>query len=280
MLYYPVHPVLSDKRWFDVVQPHRSHLEPTRTPVKLPCTPGSPIQMVAQESSKELNHPELMSYDPVHPVPSFKRWLEQVRRGWTTPKSFGTNPNLCQTTLYIRFPQSSGVSSRFKGVEPPRSHLEPTRTPVKLPCTPGSPIQMVAQESSKELNHPELMSYDPVHPVPSFKRWLEQVRRGWTTPKSFGTNPNLCQTTLYIRFPQSSGVSSRFKGVEPPQSHLEPTRTHVILMIMHSSYWPSYRSLCYHPTDHPTDDYATILLTVMHVFCTKWKVRAGTHRDL
>ena len=30
-------------------------------------------------------------------------------------------------------------------------------------------------------------------------------------------------------------------------------------MIMHSSYWPSCWSLCYHPTDH----YATILVTVL-----------------
>ena len=28
-------------------------------------------------------------------------------------------------------------------------------------------------------------------------------------------------------------------------------------------YWLSYRSLCYHPTDRPTDHYATILLIIM-----------------
>ena len=136
MLYYPVHPVFSDKRWFEGVEPPRSHLEPTLTYLKLPCTPGSPSQMVVREGSKELNHPELMSYYPVHPVPSFKWWFEKVRRGSTIPRSFGTNPNLCQTTLYIRFPQSSGVSSRFEGVEPTHTH-------VKLTCTPRSFSQMV-----------------------------------------------------------------------------------------------------------------------------------------
>ena len=32
---------------------------------------------------------------------------------------------------------------------------------------------------------------------------------------------------------------------------------------MVASYWPSYRSLCYHPTDRPTDHYAIILLMIM-----------------
>ena len=85
-----------------------------------------------------MNHPELMSYYPVHPVPSVKRWVEQVR---TTLKS--------QTTLYTWFPQSRGGSSRFEGVEPPQTH-------VKLPCTPRSLSQMVVREGSKELNHPEV----------------------------------------------------------------------------------------------------------------------------
>ena len=163
MLYYPVHPVLSDKRCFDVVQPPRSHLEPPRTHVVLPCTSGSLRQTV-------------------------------VRCGSTTPKSFGTNPYLSQTTLYTRFPQSNGGSRRFKRVEPPRTN-------VILPCTPGSLIQTMVRAGSKGLNNPEviwnppqLMSNYSVHPVP-----------------------------------QSSGVSSRFEGVEPPRSHLEPTRTHVKL---------------------------------------------------
>ena len=54
MLYYPVHPVLSDKRWFDVVQPPRSHLEPPRTHVVLPCTPGSLRQTVVRCGSTTL----------------------------------------------------------------------------------------------------------------------------------------------------------------------------------------------------------------------------------
>ena len=71
--------------------------------------------------------------------------------------------------MYIRFPQSSGVSSKFEGVEPPQ-------TRVILPCTPGSLSQMVVREGSKELNHSELMSNYPVHPVPSVKLWFKQVR--------------------------------------------------------------------------------------------------------
>ena len=124
MSYYPVHPVFSDKWWFEGVQPPRSHLEPIRTPVKLPCTPRSLSQTMVQTGSREMNLPKLMSYYPVHPVLSDKWW--------------------------------------FEGVQLPRSHLEPIRTPVKLPCTPGSLSQMVVREGSKELNHPEVIWNQPV----------------------------------------------------------------------------------------------------------------------
>ena len=50
-----------------------------------------------------------------------------------------------------------------------------------------------------------------------------------------------------------------------------------MLIIMLPSYWPSYRSLCYHPTDRPTDHYANILLTILlmimlpsYCMCSYW----------
>ena len=123
--------------------------------LKLPCTPGSPSQMVVRAGSKELNLPKLISNYPAHPVPSVKWWFEKVRKSCTTPNScqttlytpfpqsnggsrrfegvepFGTNLNLSQTTLYTQFPQSNGGSRRFERVEP-------SQTDVILPCTPGS----------------------------------------------------------------------------------------------------------------------------------------------
>ena len=64
MLYYPVHPVPSDKWWFEGVELPRSHLEQPRTHVKLPCTPGFPSQMVVREGLKELNYPDQIPLPP------------------------------------------------------------------------------------------------------------------------------------------------------------------------------------------------------------------------
>ena len=174
---YTVHPVPSVKWWssrFEGVEPQSNggssrfeRVQPSRTHVKVPCTPSSFSQTVIRAGSKGLIHPELMSNYPVQPVPSVKWW-----------------------------------SSRFEGIETPRTHVKP-------PWTPDSLSQTVVQAGSKGLNHPELMSNYAVNQIPSVKRRFELIWKGWTTLNS-------CQTTLYTRFPQSNGGSSWFEGVEPP----------------------------------------------------------------
>ena len=158
---YPVHQVPSVKWWSSRFE----RVEPPRTNVKLPCTPGLLSQMVVQAGSKGLTRTTPNSCQTT----LYTRFL-QSNGGRASSKGLN-HPELMSSYPNTRFPQSNGGSSRFEGVEPPQTH-------VKLPCTPCSLSQTVVRAGSKGLNHPKLMSNYPVHPVPSVKQWFELVRRG------------------------------------------------------------------------------------------------------
>ena len=186
----PGSPTCGGTRRFERVDPHRTH-------VILPCTPGSLSQMVVRECSKGLNHPEViwnlkLTCTPGSPTCGGTRRFERVEPHRThvilpcTPGSLSqmvvrecskglNHPEVIWNLKLTCTPGSPtcGGTRRFERVEPHRTH-------VILPCTPGSLSQMVVRECSKELNHPEViwnlkLTCTPGSPTCGGKRRFERV---------------------------------------------------------------------------------------------------------